>query len=949
MDSNQILLVLGILEGRHFPSRPKHRLLIEAKLEKEILFTDPVLHEDAPRFSTELAWELDLKTFRQHRLQRSPIKLQVYSIDNNSSSKEPVGYCIIDLRTAQEKPANEKWYPLLSCKYPGKKPQIKVALSVESESDKENEPPVKATPLKPIKEKLEAVLDEEQGYYMIGSPTSNCHVFVLSVMIGAAKDLSKLIPSHISLKPEEGYYFYYSLFDNDVTNETFYDLINTTFPPERATVRIRSTATNLHKYFTEKQTLDIHLCSGGESLGYATISLKGLVLDETKLLQEPSIVEGLFPLKSNKDISDSTSATAYVGLSVVLKREHLDENEMLGGRSSPMLAGGGMPPKTVPEAEVSEFDGVLAESPGGKKEGKGIDKQSCSTPQKKEIRTKIKDSDRTRSPKGKSNVIEKMETITSDEGVNHHISFSIDLRSVSQLEISNPVNLVCRYSYQFFGSTAPVITNPPVLIQRNMEALLPQSFCVFEFASSLQLLHSTLIRVPLIVEVWHRDNNMKNGLIGICQVQLSHVFDAQKTQAGPAIERQVISEKLPIYSAESPTKKVGSLQVVLCYEDHGETRSQVEPLKTSQRVQNGDLSESVTMDTISSSDQQQGEKGDVRAMKEYEVAMELEMWRNEQQELFQAQLSTKEAEHMKVLATEWKRRDAERENLIQRKVKEYESLQAKLKSALLDLEQREQAVVEREMELKSIHLKMNEEHETKLNALRESSRLLKTEHDERLRLMQMKVDELQNSIVGFQEQIKYYENALRQRDSDFRNLQDAQKGGAEAKMQSEINLLKLEKTELERKLDAIMKSKVHYKQQWGRALRELACIKKNEHEAAKAHLRKQEHELEHMKLRYLAAEEKEVMQEDKNELQNLRESLLKLQEKKTSEIPNGDSGAISEKRERDVNSVDEPRDEHIARLISERDTLLQTGVYSHDDKVIAELDRQIRAGFTDVR
>ena len=55
-----------------------------------------------------------------------------------------------------------------------------------------------------------------------------------------------------------------------------------------------------------------------------------------------------------------------------------------------------------------------------------------------------------------------------------------------------------------------------------------------------------------------------------------------------------------------------------------------------------------------------------------------------------------------------------------------------------------------------------------------------------------------------------------------------------------------------------MKSKVHYKQQWGRALRELACIKKNEHEAAKAHLRKQEHELEHMKLRYLAAEEKEV-------------------------------------------------------------------------------------------
>ena len=32
----------------------------------------------------------------------------------------------------------------------------------------------------------------------------------------------------------------------------------------------------------------------------------------------------------------------------------------------------------------------------------------------------------------------------------------------------------------------------------------------------------------------------------------------------------------------------------------------------------------------------------------------------------------------------------------------------------------------------------------------------------------------------------------------------------------------------------------------------------------------------------------------------------------------------------------------IAKLIEERDTLLRTGVYSTDDKIISELDRQIR-------
>ena len=39
---------------------------------------------------------------------------------------------------------------------------------------------------------------------------------------------------------------------------------------------------------------------------------------------------------------------------------------------------------------------------------------------------------------------------------------------------------------------------------------------------------------------------------------------------------------------------------------------------------------------------------------------------------------------------------------------------------------------------------------------------------------------------------------------------------------------------------------------------------------------------------------------------------------------------------------DDEIDEQIARLIEERDTLLQTGVYSGKDRIILELDRQIK-------
>jgi centrosomal protein CEP120 len=68
---------------------------------------------------------------------------------------------------------------------------------------------------------------------------------------------------------------------------------------------------------------------------------------------------------------------------------------------------------------------------------------------------------------------------------------------------------------------------------------------------------------------------------------------------------------------------------------------------------------------------------------------------------------------------------------------------------------------------------------------------------------------------------------------------------------------------------------VHYKQQWGRALKEVARLKQREQEAAKASLRQQQQELEHMRLRYLAAEEKDVAKGDNQQLEEIKIELSK--------------------------------------------------------------------------
>ena len=86
--------------------------------------------------------------------------------------------------------------------------------------------------------------------------------------------------------------------------------------------------------------------------------------------------------------------------------------------------------------------------------------------------------------------------------------------------------------------------------------------------------------------------------------------------------------------------------------------------------------------------------------------------------------------------------------------------------------------------------------------------------------------------------------------------------------------------EVERKLDAATKSKVHYKQQWGRALKELARLKQKEQTQAKASLRKQQQELEHMRLR----SQEQLQSDSKSTLEMLQpERILSVESKRDQE------------------------------------------------------------------
>uniref|UniRef100_A0A9L0RYZ1 Centrosomal protein of 120 kDa n=1 Tax=Equus caballus TaxID=9796 RepID=A0A9L0RYZ1_HORSE len=919
--SDQLLIVVSILEGRHFPKRPKHMLVVEAKFDGEQLATDPVDHTDQPEFATELAWEIDRKALHQHRLQRTPIKLQCFALDPLSSAKETIGYIVLDLRTAQETKQAPKWYQLLSNKYSKFKSEIQISIALETDTKapvdsfkakgappRDGKVPASLSGLDP--KDVVAVLNEEEGYHQIGPAEYCTDYFIMSVTIAFATQLEQLIPCTMKLperQPE--FFFYYSLLGNDVTNEPFNDLINPNFEPERASVRIRSSIEILRVYLALQSKLQIHLCCGDQSLGSTEIPLTGLLKKGgAEINQRPVTVEGAFtldpPNRAKQKLAPIPVELApTVGVSVALQREGIDAQSLIELKTqnehepqhskkkvlTPIkekTLAGPKSPSVSPVPPHNQSPPTKDDATESEVESLQYDKDMKPNP--KAVRSSVPAS--LAQPVTTTNV---SETASGQKiavpATSHHFCFSIDLRSVHDLEVGFPINCILRYSYPFFGSAAPIMTNPPVEVRKNMEVFLPQSYCAFDFATMPHQLQDTFLRIPLLVELWHKDKMSKDLLLGIARIQLSNILSSEKTRFlgsnGEQCWRQTYSESVPVIAAQGSNNRIIDLSYTVTLEDYGLVKMrEIFVSDSSQGVSAIEQKPSSLPPAPCPSEIQT----EPRETLEYKAALELEMWKEMQEDIFENQLKQKELAHMQALAEEWKKRDRERESLVKKKVAEYTILEGKLQKTLIDLEKREQQLVIAESELNDA------------------------------------------------------ENKYKILEKEFHQFKDQQSNKPEIRLQSEINLLTLEKVELERKLESATKSKLHYKQQWGRALKELARLKQREQESQMARLKKQQEELEQMRLRYLAAEEKDTVKTERQELLDIRNELNRLRQQEQKQYQDSREIASGKMDSPHGNALEEGLDDYLTRLIEERDTLMRTGVYNHEDRIISELDRQIR-------
>ncbi|KAA8592409.1 hypothetical protein FQN60_017864 [Etheostoma spectabile] len=937
----------------------------KASFDGEHLATDPVEHREQPLFSTELAWELDRRTLHQHRLQRTPIKLQCFAVDSVSKKRESVGYIVLDLRSVQDVKQEPRWYPLLSSKYTKQKPALLLSMALENDNKPsepspdrfkaKKAPPRQGSPAVSdlLPDKLEASLIPDQGYHQVG-PADHCSdMFVLSVTVAFATKLEQLIPSTMKLSAEgSGFFFYYSLLGNDITSEPFHNLLSPDFEPERASVRIRSSKQILQTFLSQQPSLQIHLCCGNRSLGSTDVSFSALAAVSVDLENKAATVEGAFilqPPKRSRQVLPALPADLQptVGVAVTLRREEVTPQSLRkkegGGAQSHLNP----PPSFPPALQRPRSSSPVRKPPDFSPPGPPFPPPSSHTESEAESLLEelqrdlefpvLQQSQTEATAEGGASSVSVSAPKVSIPSSAHHYCFSLDLRSLGNLSLTHPIAATLRYSYPFFGSAAPIMTNPPVELQRNMEASLPQSYCAFDFAALPQQLQDTFLQVPLVVEVWHRDSTSRDQLIGRASVQLSHLLRSERSRVlgstGEQSWRQTHQDRIPVLNTHRPSGKVAELSYVATLEDLGLVKAR-EVIVSDSSQNEAAVPPQPSSHPAAPSVVPLGPPAPTapRDTQEYRTALELELWKEEQEDLFDDQLRKKELSHMQALAEEWRRRDREREALVKKKEVEYSLLEEQLQKTLSNLEKREKQLVESELETQRLQRELRAEHDLTQRELQESSRRLQQDCDHRVALERDKA-RLMEEERG---------RLLQQLEKEFQLYREQQNIRPEFRLQSEVNLLTLEKVELERKLESTTKSKLHYKQQWGRALKELARFKQREQENAMTRLKKQQAELEAMRLRYLATEQKEAVHQDRKELEDIRNELnrLKQQEDRLGPASSPSGPALTQ-------SVNECADEHLSRLLEERDTLLRTGVYTHEDRIIAELNRQIQDAMRD--
>ncbi|KAJ3234138.1 hypothetical protein HDU81_001699 [Chytriomyces hyalinus] len=371
----------------------------------------------------------------------------------------------------------------------------------------------------------------------------------------------------------------------------------------------------------------------------------------------------------------------------------------------------------------------------------------------------------------------------------------------------------------------------------------------------------------------------------------------------------------------------------------------------------------------------------IHETQEYRAALEVALWKRQEMASFKTHLAQLQSSLVEKLTAEFSKRDAKRVEAVSTRVKDLERVETATRDLLVKLEERDSILKKGKDDLARRKEEVERYFRRKDDETKDTARRLGDEFKARVEMERVKALEAEAGRIRAVRERDEVEDKLKRLETEFEtfreNVMQGKVGGmgvtpAEmgeatvAAIKNELASVVAGAAATERRAESLEASKRHYKAQWIRTLRDLARTKKLLQQEIEDRLRKSQKELDTVKRRLLAKEELGSVENERKMIDTMRREIAHLksasgvkeeksvtfpenpvhvdQKQNTNFVAGGkgknESGGIL--RETKRQNLDPRIQAEVERLVRERDSLVDSGLYSRDDRLIRELD--IRVG-----
>ncbi|XP_063980873.1 centrosomal protein of 120 kDa isoform X2 [Diachasmimorpha longicaudata] len=853
---------------------------------------------------------------------QEPLKLECIEFKENGV-KEKIGYLLLSLRSAQivprgyESTIKMNWHRLLGLRndVKGDKPEFLLSLTIEDRdtrevgsSEKIEEEPNKLIEMNDLP--VPYVISEER-LIQLGPITTSRELFSLNILTGITANLHLIVPKPTSPNsPTKLLTFWYKILDNELQSKPF-TMDSTVFSlNEKIIMRIRSSFPVLQIYVEKNPNFLVVLKCGESVLGESEVDLKGLLSGGSsgQWVDIPGGKEALLNKRcflktlDRRDETDNADEKPYLDLQLVLTRfgnqgDEVHVNSLPNNSSSTTKH-----IETIMEKQCVTM-GHQNPPDDSAKHLRSVHETDCTSKMNHFSNSEILQDQ----PRNTITHSWSEKDVTKNVEAYHCYCLHVALNSMTLQS-----QLIKNIEFRFHHPKAEVMSTlyPKMPVRMGETLRLQDIGCKLHFISSVEDIKHLLVTYPPRISI-RDEERIERSCLGQAILDVNRIFNDSELKC-----------QYEALLFDSSRNEIGSVQVQMRLVDHGPY------YRTTKTIWSENLGPPVLDDSLAS-----------------KIVDELETWKERQQEMFRVELKWKEERHLNLLSEEWQRRRESLESQLACSVEQCKILANNLNKATDDLRTRRIHSMEKEAQL----LKTNEElqwtYDRKLRDLKDASERMRED-------CASKLSRLEDEKKNFEEQISELrnENTRLQKtiSKQSEQLTEYQKGGFTS--EETENLVEQMKS-LEYKFNNAMKSKTFFKEQWGKAVREIHKLKMEHQQALEVQIKSSREELKNIDLEQLLQADSAALSNDKILLDEIQREINVIRPKPSYVINAEEFKNLYDSSSR--SNVDYGRQQHtresseqekrLRQLIEERDTLLKTGSYSTEDAIIIRLNSEIRS------